>query len=77
MAKDRPPYEHWTTFLRQNAHDPRAVLPFVALPPHVPREGEGCIAEQVRYVEAATRLTDRWGSVSVYEADCGDWFDEQ
>jgi len=76
MADERP-YEHWTTFLRENAQDPRAVVPFVAFPPGVPREGEQCLEEQVRYVERATVLTDRWGSVSVYDEDCGDWFDEQ
>lgn len=75
---DERPYDHWTSFLRQHAGArPRTVLPYVAFPPHVAREGEQCVEEQLRYVEAATVLTDRWGAVSVYDPQVGDWFDEQ
>lgn len=72
------PYKHWTTFVRQHANkDPEALLPFVAFPPSIPTEGEQCMAEQLKYVEEATVLTDRDGAESLYDAESGDWFDEQ
>lgn len=72
QSGDRPPYESWALFLRENWRDAEKVAPFLKLPPGVPAEKER-VAE---YIQDESVLEDKWGNVAEYEEGAGDWFDE-